>query len=266
METKTVSAREGVPEYQVSSLKNQKNAYALVIPVINEGFRLKSLLSKIKSFDNKVDVIIADGGSVDGSTGLSILEELGVNTLLVKVGPGRLSAQLRMAIDYCLGQEYSAIITMDGNDKDGVEGISNVIEALNEGYEFVQGSRFISGGISRNTPIRRYLAIRLIHAPLTSVSSRYFYTDSTNGFRGMSRRLLSDPQVQPLRDVFRSYELLAYLPIRSAKLGYKVTEVPVTRTYPTNVKIPTKINGFRSHLSLFTTLLYACFGKFNPKL
>ena len=54
-------------------------------------------------------------------------------------------------------------------------------------------------------------------------------TDTTNGFRAYSRRLLADDRVQPLRDVFAASELYYYLAIRTARLGFRVIETPVTR-------------------------------------
>lgn len=238
--------------------------FALIIPVINENGRLTSQLDRIKKAAPEVDIIIADGGSTDGSTNPESLLELGVTTLLTKTGPGKLSAQLRMAFHHCLSLNYLAVITMDGNGKDGVDGITTIAAALRDGYDFVQGSRFIYGGHAINTPRDRYLAIRLMHAPLTSLGARRWYTDTTNGFRGHSRRLLEDPRVAPLREEFDTYELLAYLPIRAARLGYRITEVPVTRAYPRDEATPTKIHGISAHARMLRILATASVGGYNP--
>ena len=52
-------------------LKNGKKTkdYLLVIPVINEGSNIINLVSRIKKLqmDKKVNVLIVDGGSKDGS-------------------------------------------------------------------------------------------------------------------------------------------------------------------------------------------------------
>lgn len=264
LSTETMPGHPGVPSHVVMQLREPKWVFALVIPVINENGRLINQLERIKSAAPEVDIIIADGGSTDGSTQPELLRELGVTTLLTKTGPGKLSAQLRMAIHYCLSRSYQGVITMDGNAKDGVTGITSILERLREGYDFVQGSRFIPGGCAINTPRYRLLAIRLVHAPLTSIGARLWFTDTTNGFRGHSRRLLEDPRVAPLRDVFDSYELLAYLPIRAARLGYRVTEVAVTRAYPRGNAIPTKIHGYADYANLLGVLFSVNFGRFNP--
>src|SRR6185369_3355120 len=79
-----------------------------------------------------------------------------------------------------------------------------------------------------------------------------------------SARLLTDPRVAPFRDVFAAYELHYYLAIRAARLGFRVTEVPVTRAYPAAGAVPTKIHGLRGNLTILKTLFAACAGKFTP--
>ena len=110
----------------------------------------------------------------------------------------------------------------------------------------------------------RTLAVRLLHAPLISLAAGHRYTDTTNGFRAYSRRLLADPRVQPLRDVFTAYELHYYLAIRAARLGLKLTETPVTRRYPETGKTPTKISPVKGNLLILRTLAAAAFGRFDP--
>ncbi len=255
---------DGVPDYTIETFAPRRHDLALVIPVINENGRLTSQLDAISALAPDVDVIIADGGSDDGSTEADVLARRGVRALLTKTGPGRLSAQLRMGIHYALQQGYEGVITMDGNGKDDPAGIAVIAAALRAGNDFVQGSRFIPGGRAENTPWERYVAIRLIHAPITSLGARHRFTDTTNGFRGHSRALLTDPRVAPLRDVFTTYELLAYLPIRASRLGYRVCEVPVIRSYPRGEAKPTKISGTGAHTDLLKIVARAARGDYAP--
>ena len=59
---------KGVPVYKVSKFKSKEFDYALVIPVLNENGRLIEQLKSISILKPRIDVIIADGGSNDGST------------------------------------------------------------------------------------------------------------------------------------------------------------------------------------------------------
>ena len=254
-----------IPAYRTTFWLGRQHRWCVVIPLINEGERIKNLLSRMH--DGRVaemaDIIIVDGGSTDGSLEQRALQSKGVRGLLVKTGPGKLSAQLRCAYSFALEQGYDGIVTIDGNDKDDPEAIPRFIDALQQGVDFVQASRFLPGGIAENTPKTRDFAIRFIHAPLLRLSSGFAWTDTTQGFRAYSRKMLLDPRVAPFRDLFARYELLAYLSHRVPRLGYRCIELPTVRRYPPG-EVPTKINGLSGNMLVLKTLIHACLGKFDP--
>lgn len=262
-----IDAQWHVPAYEVRLECPKTSDTAIVIPVINEGRRIQNLLTRMMScgIADQADIVIVDGGSTDGSLETTMLDANRVRTLLEKTAPGRLSAQLRCAYAYCLKEGYRSIVTIDGNDKDDPEAISRFIAALDDGYDFVQASRFVRGGQEENTPLSRSLAIRLIHAPLLSLASGFHWTDTTQGFRGYSARLLLDPKVNIFRTDFADYELLAYLSYRAPKLGYRCVELATRRSYASDGPVPTKIGGMRGNWKLMRTLVAACLGKYNPK-
>lgn len=257
----------GVPAFEVRRWLGQRTRYCVVVPVINEGPRIARLLARMTALGipDTLDVIVIDGGSTDGSLAEELLDTNGVRALLVKTGPGKLSAQLRCAYHFALEQGYAGIVTIDGNDKDDPDAIPAFVAALDQGYDFIQGSRFIPGGVSENTPWSRWLAIRLLHAPVLARASGFSWTDTTQGFRAYSRKLLEDPQVAPFRDVFAAYELLAYLSYRAPRLGYRCIELPTARRYPAGEKAPTKIAPLRGQIDLLKTLFRACTGRFDPE-
>lgn len=254
----------GVPDYQVTKFAEKSNRTALLIPVLNEGQRIIVQLEEMKRYSIPADIVIADGGSTDGLLELLVENDLNVVTFLVKLGEGQLSSQLRMGFHFCLESGYESVITMDGNNKDNPAGVETINKALRNNADYVQGSRFVKGGKAVNTPLLRYLAIRFLHAPITSFGAKFWYTDTTNGFRGFSRKLLTSQEISIFRNVFQSYELLAYLPIRAKQVGLKVIEVPVTRAYPLGEKTPTKIRGFRAQINLLKILIKAVKGSYNP--
>lgn len=253
-----------VPSYKILLWTEKLNDSCIVIPIINEGARIYSLLDKIAKagIHTITDIVIVDGGSTDGSIDIDAFVKLGVKGVLVKIGPGKLSAQLRCGYSFVLDKGYKNIITIDGNDKDDPVAIPQFIDALNNGYDFVQASRFISGGLAVNTPKSRDFAIKWIHAPLLSIASGFRWTDTTQGFRAYSSKLLLDDRVAPFRDVFVTYELLAYLSYISPKLGFRCIEIPTSRIYPEG-DIPTKISSFKGNLSVLLILFKACIGRYN---
>lgn len=260
--------QSGVPKFECTEYNSKTKDYAVLIPIINEGDRIHKELNRAKkhNISDYVDIIICDGGSTDGCTEEQKLKSLDVNTLLVKRDTGKQGAQLRMGIWWALERGYKGILTIDGNNKDSIEDIPRFIDKLEEGYDFVQGSRFIKGGRAINTPMVRNIAVRIIHAPVISLTAHQRFTDTTNAYRAYSRRYLTDERVKPLRDVFVTYELLAYLSVRATQLGMKACEVPVTRAYPKKGKTPTKISFFKGNSDLMIILFRNARGAYNPKL
>lgn len=255
----------GVPRFECDEYAPKRTKYCILIPIINEGTRIKNQLERARKndIDSLCDIIICDGGSTDGCTDAALLESLGVNTLLTKRDNGKQGAQLRMGFWWAIKRGYQGFITIDGNDKDSVEDVPKFVAKLDQGFDFVQGSRFIKGGHAINTPFMRWFAVRFIHAPVISITAGQWFTDTTNAYRAYSRRYIIHPKVQPFREVFKTYELLAYLSVQASKLGLKVCEVPVTRSYPKNEKVPTKINGFQGNNELLTILFRNFFGKYE---
>lgn len=257
----------GVPDYDVAERAERRGDALVVVPVLNEGDRIRRQLGRMGELGldaHGADLAIADGGSTDGSPDEASLAAGGVRAVLTKRGPGALSAQLRMAIHWAMEEGYEHLVTIDGNGKDGVEGVLRVLEALRAGHDYVQGSRYVEGGVAVNTPASRHWAVKLVHAPLLSLGAGRRFTDTTNGLRGWSLRALADPRVAPLRDVFAAYNLHYYLTVRIPRLGYPTCEVPVTRAYPPKGQIPTKIRGAGAKLDIVRDAARAAAGRFDP--
>ncbi len=253
------------PVYRIEWRTARRKPLAICVFVINEGEKVRKQLREMSRFAEMVDIIIADGGSTDGSLDEALMREVDAAALLVKTGPGKLSAQMRMAMDYCMAEGYEGIIVIDGNGKDGLEAIPAFVAALEQGWDHVQGSRFIPGGHHENTPLSRYLAVNILHAPLITLASGFHYTDTTNGFRGYSRKLLTDPDIDVFRPCFDRYQLHYHLAIEAARQGFRVKEIPVSRIYPASGKVPTKIKGFGGLFAVLRQLFDVCRGCYRKK-
>lgn len=254
-----------MPSYRTDRFKATESDLLVAVFVINEGEKVRDQLRRMRDVTVDLDVIVADGGSIDGSLDAEFLQQVNVTALLTKTGAGKLSAQMRMVFDFALAHGYAGVIVMDGNGKDGVEAIAGFAAKLREGYDHIQGSRFIPGGRAINTPPSRLLGLKLVHAPLISLASGTRQTDTTNGFRGYSSRLLADPEVSVFREVFRTYELHYHLAIESGRLSrFRTLEIPVTRTYPRGA-VPTKISPFRGNIHVLGILFKAAFGRYRTK-
>lgn len=253
-----------LPAFDVELFAPRRSDYALCVFVLNEGERIRAQVRRMHALKLPTDVIIADGASTDGAVSPEFLATNGVRALLTKRGPGALSAQMRMAIAWCLREGYAGVVTIDGNGKDDPSAVPAFVDALRDAVDHVQGSRYVAGGRGINTPASRHYGVTLLHAPLLSLAARHRYTDTTNGFRAYSRRFLLDPSVRPFRQVFVGYELHYYLAIRAARLAFRITELPVTRAYPDDGAVPSKITGWRGNFRVLRTLWRAVCGAYDP--
>ncbi len=252
------------PSFEITEFNSKKNKYCICVFVINEGEKIIKQLTKMHQYSSTIDIVIADGGSTDGSLNSDFLKKQNVRTLLTKTGAGKLSAQMRMAFAWAIAEGYEGVVVVDGNGKDDISAIPNFINFLDSGYDHIQGSRFIKGGKAINTPIERLVAVKFIHSPLISIAARKRHTDTTNGFRAYSRKLLKDEDVSVFRDVFTTYELHYHLAIESSRdKKFSTIEIPVVRSYPKKGKTPTKISPIKGNMKVMGILINATLGKYR---
>lgn len=226
-EWKVISNYENAlpPKFSYRRYRSKSNFYALIIVAKNEGERLVRQLKNIEEcVSNNVDVIIADGPSDDGSTAEGVMEAHNVHCVISVAEGGGLSAALQGSIKYALDEGYLGIIMMDGNEKDGVDAVPRFIEKMELGFDYIQGSRFMVEGRYDNTPLKRLILIKLIHAPLVSFLSRRWLTDTTNGFRAFRAKFLKNPDLAIFDPDFTAYELPYYLAWFACRKKFQVAD------------------------------------------
>ena len=255
---------EMVPVTTLHEFHQKTSSYALIIGVYDEGEPFTRQLESLQPYRKLVDIIIADGNSTDGATAPEALQSQSRALLINEDAKRGLSVQYRSALHYALAQGYQCVIMMDGNGKDGVSAITDFVRKLEEGYDFVQGSRFLPGGFHQHTPLDRVLGIRFVFNPIMHIASGFRYTDAMNGFKACSRSFLSDPRVQPFRDVFVRYNLQYYLNYIAPKLGVRMTEIPVSRSYRNDHTPQSKIIGLRSRFKILLELFGTVTGRYDP--
>ncbi len=255
-----------IPPYREEIFKPKKTKYCLLIPTFNE---IKHFPSQIKHMQewgvfDLVDVISCDAGSTDGSADPEMLRSNGFTALLTREGPGRYSTDLRMGYGWAIKQGYDGFITVDATDRDDMSGLGEFIKKLDDGYDYIQGSRFVKGGRAVRTPFIRLFAIRMISDPILSISARHVLSDTTNGYRAYSKRFLLGKDVVAFRDNFYLHELIYYLPVIACKKKYRVAFVPVGRIYQEDNDFSTHANN-ASNKAYIRGVLNVLLGKYDPK-
>lgn len=201
----------------------------LIIPACDEEKKLEQVLRKIPS--NILDkVLVVDDGSKDGTAKVTMDAGFEVMSLGKTHGVG---FAINKGYDLAKAENFDIALVIAGNSKDNPEEISRLLDPIcDEDYDFVMGSRFLGDSSWRKgMPLYRKLATRL-HPFMVGCICRKAITESTNGFRALKTEVLRDSRIQLNRPWLYHYELEVYLLMKILLLGFKTTEVPVTKIYP----------------------------------
>jgi dolichol-phosphate mannosyltransferase len=202
----------------------------LVIPVYNEGQKILRLLDAMR-FDYIDQLVLADDCSTD-----DVLKTVDHPQITIVRNPRHLNigATIGNGLQHALKQGADIIVIMAGNGKDDPNELDRILDPLvHEGYDFVQGSRYLPGGQYNKMPLHRRIATRL-YPWLIRIGTGFPATDNTNGFRGFKTAILRDPRI----DIEQEWLLVCleyYLYIRTVQLKFKMKEVPVSKMYPEHV-------------------------------
>ena len=223
----------------------------------NEGEKVKRMIQKFSDYAC-YDVLMIDDGSTDGSLN-DVPKDIPLTVIRNETTRGA-GHCIRQIFDYALRKDYGTVFFASGNDKDDPNDIVKLKKAVEEGYDFVQGSRYLKGGGHGRMPLYRKISTRFIHPVLFSFIAGRTITDSTNGFRAVGLTLLKDPRIDIHQDWLDKYELEPYMFYKAIKLGYKVTEVPVTKIYPPKEQGYTKMRSFSGWWSILRPLVFLGLG------
>ena len=212
----------------------------VIAPAYNEENKIQSVVTRIEAMGLRCvdETVVVDDGSTDASAERA--EQAGAT--LIRLGRCYgVGAALRRGFEYAQAHHYDICVCIAGNNKDDPEEIPRLLEPIaNDDADLVQGSRYLPGGVSGNTPLYRRLATR-IHPWLFSLFVGKRLTESTNGFRAFRLSLLRDPGIKLDQRWLDGYELEPYLLFQVIRRGYKHREVPCTKIYPARELGQTKV-------------------------
>lgn len=203
----------------------------VIIPTYNERENIERIIRAVFELEKDFHVLVVEDNSPDGTAGI-------VKGLMAQF-PGRLHMEERegkqglgtayiYGFKWALRKGYEYIFEMDADFSHPPSALPKLYEACaGKGFDVAVGSRYVKGGRVQNWPIGRilmsYFASVYVNLVLwTGVR------DTTAGFVCYKAQVLEDIDLNRIR--FVGYAFQIEMKYTAKRLGYTITEVPITFT------------------------------------
>jgi dolichol-phosphate mannosyltransferase len=201
----------------------------VVVPTYNERVNLPLVVPAILQQDPRIDVLVVDDNSPDGTGQLA--DELAASTPRVHVlhrpNKSGLGKAYLAGFQWALGNRYDLIFEMDADFSHDPKFLGDFVRAA-ANADLVIGSRYRAGVVNViNWPISRLL--------LSIGANQYArwitglpLADSTGGFKCFRREVLEAIDFEKVRS--NGYAFQIEMSFRAWKKGFRLVEVPIVFT------------------------------------
>ncbi len=212
-----------------------KKFISIVIPALNEEVNIKTVvqtaLNALKKHKLKGEVVIMDS-STDNTA--KIAKAAGAEVYFVpKKGLGYAYVK---SVEYLKG-DY--VVMGDADGTYNFMEIDRFVKKLDEGYEFVMGTR-LKGDIKENAMPWSH---RYIGTPILTACINFFFktniSDSNSGLRALTKESLERMKLESY-----GWEYASEMVVKGGLLKLKMTEVPVSLSPDQHGRTPRLTNPF----------------------
>ncbi|UCB56949.1 MAG: glycosyltransferase family 2 protein [Candidatus Omnitrophota bacterium] len=223
----------------------------VVMSSLNEEAKIANGVRRVPR-DFVDEVVVVDDGSTDNTARQAELAGASVIRHKSNLGAG---AGYRSGYFYGFEKGYDIIVELAGDDQDDPKEIPRLLDPIiDEGYDYVHGSRWLKGGVRINHPLYRIIATKF-YSFLFRILIGFPSTDATNGFRAFRAQILKNKNIDLWQNWLNKYELEPYFFAKVVKNGYKIKEVPVTKEYHSEKKGYTKMIPIFSWWSILRPII-----------
>ncbi len=198
----------------------------VIIPTYNEKDNIETLATQLLALPTGVNIIIVDDNSPDG-TGIIAdrlaAESGGRVSVIHRAGKLGLGTAYIAGFKQALAHGADLICTMDADFSHNPRYIPEMVAKVNEGYDLVIGSRYVRGGDSTQTLVRKVFSWGA--NTITRVILGLHARDTTAGFRCYRRQALESLNLDAIKS--SGYSFLFEMLFRVERRGWKVGEVPI---------------------------------------
>jgi dolichol-phosphate mannosyltransferase len=200
----------------------------VIVPTYNERDNLPPLVERVLSLPVKVDLLIVDDNSPDGTGKLA--DELAATRpqlhVLHRAEKNGLGRAYIAGFKWALEHGYEFILEMDGDFSHNPDDIPRFLQAA-QSADLVLGSRYKDGIRVINWPLGR-LVLSMGAGMYVRVITGMPFSDPTGGFKCFRRRALESLDLEAVRS--NGYSFQIELSHKIWRQGLRVAEVPIIFT------------------------------------
>lgn len=197
----------------------------IIIPTYNELENLPKLLPEVLSKDSKIDVLIIDDNSPDG-TATFIENEINKNNrihLIKRASKQGLGTAYIAGFKYALQKDYQLIFEMDADFSHDPKEIPRFLEEI-KSADVVLGSRYKNGVNVINWPMRRLLLSWFANFYTRIITGMPLH-DATGGFKCFKREVLEAINFDYVKS--NGYAFQIEMNFKAWKKGFRIKEIPI---------------------------------------
>jgi dolichol-phosphate mannosyltransferase len=195
------------------------------VPTYNEAENLPKIVPAILAQDPRLEVLVIDDGSPDGTGALAdqmAAADKRIHVLHRTAKEGLGKAYLA-GFRWALAQDYAYVFEMDADFSHDPKYLKDFLKSIGEA-DLVLGSRYKSGVNVVNWPMSRLL--------LSFFANKYVrwvtwmpLTDATGGFKCFRRAVLEAIDLDRVRS--NGYAFQIEMSFRAFRKGFRVREIPI---------------------------------------
>jgi dolichol-phosphate mannosyltransferase len=201
----------------------------VIVPTYNERANIEKLIEIVLAQDPRVDVLVVDDGSPDGTGAIvdAIRERESRVNVIHRPGKMGLGTAYLAGFRWALDAGYAYVFEMDADFSHDPGHIPAFLEAI-EGADLVLGSRYRDGKVTVvNWPISRLMLSYSANWYARGVTGLQLW-DSTGGFKCFRREVLEAIDLSAVRS--NGYAFQIEMSFRAWKRGFRIIEIPIVFT------------------------------------
>jgi len=207
-------------------LSDQDIHFLVIVPTYNEADNLPRIVPRILEQDPRIDVLVVDDDSPDGTGGLAdgLSRESDRVHVIHRSGKQGLGGAYIEAFRWGLERDYTLFFEMDADFSHRPDDLPLFIEKARD-FDIVLGSRYVGGRVTViNWPMSRLL-ISYFGSWYARFVTRLPVRDATGGFNCWRREVLESLDFERIES--NGYTFQIELKLRAWRKGFTFTEIPI---------------------------------------